>query len=429
VFSVNFWGQQNFQLRVAADVEGRAFISKVGFIDVAGKSLADVRNQARKKIRQSYPGLQVDLVLATPRRFLVHIVDFVKQPGLYEANAVERVSTVLARAGGITGSRRTIKIRHKNGKEVMADLDLYERTGDTSLNPSLLDGDVVDVPAAKVVVRVSGAVRRPGSYELVKSSDLDELMLLAGGLTSRAAPQLPIRIQRRDKQQHTQFIDVAFGDKVPNQPLQDDDDVLVPSSDELQRSVLLVGAVASADTVDAATTMLRLRYIEGDTVRSVIERAGGIRTTGDLQRAYISRGSKPTLIPVDLEALLMRRDLKADKPIEMNDTLVVPPMQMSVLVEGAVAKAGLIEYNPRFRISEYIARAGGRSRTAKDIEDVHVIDVNGIVHDYSSKLVVKPGDSILVPERNFTRSEIVQLTLAAAGLLLSGIAVTIAATR
>jgi hypothetical protein len=42
---------------------------------------------------------------------------------------------------------------------------------------------------------------------------------------------------------------------------------------------------------------------------------------------------------------------------------------------------------------------------------------------------VNPGDSILVPERNFTRAEVAQLTLAIAGLLISGVAVTIAATR
>src|SRR5215208_7168103 len=99
MFELNFWGQQNFRLRIAADVEGRTFISKVGYLDVAGKTLTEVRTQAKKKVRQSYPGLQVDLALVAPRSFLVHLVNYVKQPGTYSANALERVSTVLARAG------------------------------------------------------------------------------------------------------------------------------------------------------------------------------------------------------------------------------------------------------------------------------------------------------------------------------------------
>src|SRR5687767_3870279 len=30
VFELNFWGQQNFRLKIAVDLEGRTFISKVG---------------------------------------------------------------------------------------------------------------------------------------------------------------------------------------------------------------------------------------------------------------------------------------------------------------------------------------------------------------------------------------------------------------
>jgi hypothetical protein len=40
-----------------------------------------------------------------------------------------------------------------------------------------------------------------------------------------------------------------------------------------------------------------------------------------------------------------------------------------------------------------------------------------------------PGDAILVPERNFSRSEVVELVLAGASIVLSGVAITIAATR
>jgi polysaccharide biosynthesis/export protein len=433
VFELNFWGQQNFRLRISADVEGRTFISKVGFVDVAGKTLADVRTQVKKKVRQSYPGLQVDLVLAAPRRFLVHVVNFVKAPGSYEVHALERVATVLNRAGGITGSQRRISIKHRDGSEVLADLQLYEFTGDTKLNPTLLDGDVITVPAPKLVATISGAVRRPGRYELINTNDVKELIDLAGGLTSSVALTLPVRITRRNQQQHATFIDLAFkGSGAPNYLLVDEDVVSIPSVTELQRTVLLVGAVTAADAIDTATTLKRLPYVEGDTVRSLIERAGGIRTAGDLSRSYISRGNAkeaPTLIPIDLDALLVRRDFSADKAIQMNDVLVVPPMQFGVLVEGAVAKTGLLEYNPRFGISEYIARAGGRTRVAQDIEDVRLIDPEGRVHKYGKNVKVNPGDSILVPERNFTRAEVAQLTLAIAGLLISGVAVTIAATR
>src|SRR5205085_1807660 len=43
VFELNFWGRQNFKLRVTVDLEGRAFISRVGYVDILGKTLRQAR--------------------------------------------------------------------------------------------------------------------------------------------------------------------------------------------------------------------------------------------------------------------------------------------------------------------------------------------------------------------------------------------------
>jgi polysaccharide biosynthesis/export protein len=433
VFELNFWGQQNFRLRIAADLEGRVFISKVGFVAISAKTLSAVRKEISRKVRGNYPGLNFEVVLVQPRSFLVHVVNNVKQPGSHAAHPLERVSAVLERAGGATGSRRRIAIRHKSGGETTADLVLYELTGDTSHNPYVLDGDVIDVPFAAVTVNVVGAVRRPGPYELIKTKDLAELFDLAGGLAPTVTKSLPIRITRRNTHEQAALLEVPFtGGAVPNRTLQDDDRVHVQSTEELQRSVLLIGAVVGSDSLDTATTSKRLPFVEGDTVRSLIDRAGGIRAPGDLRRSYIARpqqNAQPTLIPVDLEALLVKREFSADKPVQMGDTIVIPAMRYSVLVEGAVGRAGLYPYNPTFGIAEYVAHAGGRTRTARDIDETKLIDPNGITHSFRKDLKPAPGDAILVPERNFTRAEIVQIVLAGAGLVLSGVAIALAARQ
>jgi protein involved in polysaccharide export with SLBB domain len=434
VFELNFWGRQNFRLRIAADLEGRTFISKVGFVPVAGKTLAAVRTAIKSKVRANYPGLQFDLTLVAPRTFVVHVVDNVKQPGTYVAHALERVSAVLAQAGTpANASRRRITIKHRSGASVTADLVMYELTGDTALNPYVLDGDVISVPFADPVVTITGAVRRPGSYELVKGKDLTELLDLAGGFTSEVTRTLPIKLVRRNERQQETSTDLPFsGETAPNAALRDDDHVYVRGSDQVQRTVLLIGAVVGADPLDAATTSRRLPFVEGDTVLSLIQRAGGIKAPGDLRRSYISRPrpeKTPELIALDLDALLVRRDLSADKKIAMGDTIVIPPMQYSVLVEGAVARAGLYNYNPTFSIPEYIAHAGGRTRTARDLDEVKLIDANGVTHGFRNGMKPAPGDAILVPERNYSRAEIAQLVFAGVGLVLSGVAITLAATR
>jgi protein involved in polysaccharide export with SLBB domain len=432
-FELDFWGQQNFRLRLVVDLEGRTFIQKVGFVNVAGKSLSAVRKAIKDKVRANYPGLQFELTLAAPRTFLVHVVENVKQPGIYAAHPVERLSTVLSRAGGVTGSRRRIAIRHRDGSTATADLVMYELTGDTKLNPYLVDGDVVTVPFAELSASIEGAVRRPGKYELVKTKDLAELLALAGGLSSGVARSLPVRVVHRNEHQQETFQDLAFAASgAPNAALADDDRIIVPGSDDVQRSVLLIGAVVGAESVDAAATSRRLPYVEGDTVRSLIERAGGIKAPGDLRRSYIARpqaGGTPKVIPIDLDALLVRRDFHADLPIAMGDTIVIPPMQYSILVEGAVARAGMYNYNPVFGVQEYIAHAGGRTHNAKDLDEVRLIDPNGGTRAYQAGIKLHPGDAILVPERNWSRAEIVQLVLGGAGLLLSAVAVTYAVTR
>jgi protein involved in polysaccharide export with SLBB domain len=433
VFELDFWGTQNFRFTLAVDLEGRAFIAKVGFLPVAGRTLSAVRTAITAKVHAIYPGLTFDLTLVSPRTFVVHVVDNVRQPGAHTGRAIDRVSSAIAKAGGATGSRRRIAIKHRDGTTATADLVRYDLTGDVAYNPFLLDGDVISVPFAAPVVAITGPVHRAGRYELVAGKDLAELLELAGGFTSEVNRALPIRLLRHNPRQQLATTELPFTpDAAPNLPLQDDDQIVVRSTEELQRSVLIIGAVVGADPLDPATTSRRVPFIDGDTVMSVIDRAGGIKAPGDLRRSYMSRtrpGQAPELISLDLEALLVHRDFTADRPVQMNDTIVVPPMLYSVLVEGAVAHAGLYNYNPTFGIPEYIARAGGRSRTAQDIDDVQLIDTAGQTHPFRLGMKPAPGDAILVPERAFSRGEIAQLILAGAGIVLSGIAVTLAATR
>ena len=103
-----------------------------------------------------------------------------------------------------------------------------------------------------------------------------------------------MRLMRRNERQQATFQDLPFLalGGAPNLALRDDDHVFVQSVLEMERTVLLIGAVVGADALDQATSSKRLPFVEGDTVRSLLERAGGIRAPGDLGRSYISRPRK-----------------------------------------------------------------------------------------------------------------------------------------
>lgn len=432
VFELNFWGRQNFKLRVTVDMEGRTFISKVGYVDIVGKTLRQARGIIKTAVLRYFPGLNFDLSLVEPRTFLVHVVENIPHPGLYTARPVERASVVIARAGGVAGaaSKRRISIRHRDGSTSIADLLLYNLTGDTKYNPYVSDGDLIRVPFEDVAVTVDGAVKRPGHYELVNGKDLSELIDIAGGLASTATRQLPLKLVRKNDKEHAHQIDVAYppGDGLPQLALQVDDSIHVPVTSELQRSVLLVGAIAGATQTDEASSLKRLPFVEKDTVRTLLERTGGLNAAADLKEGYILHQDS-SRAPVDLEALLVRRDFSADRPVAIGDSIVVPYKRRSVLVEGAVFRPNQYSFNPNLRLLDYVANAGGQTRFARDKDEIRLITPTGETIPFAADLKVNPGDTIVVPERDFSRTEVVQLILGGIGLLLSATALSVAVLK
>jgi SLBB domain len=211
-------------------------------------------------------------------------------------------------------------------------------------------------------------------------------------------------------------------------PVQLGDLFEVPTIAELQKTVLLVGAISGATGGDEATAVKRLPYVEGDSVRSLVLRAGGVSPTADLAHTALVHAGGSTE-DVDLEALLVRQDLRADRPVSIGDTVMVPLKRRTVIVVGAVFRPGTYPYNPRFTLPDYVAGAGGPTRFARSLEESRLMTADGQVKVFAPALAVGPGDTIVVPERDFSRPEIVQLVVAGVGLLLSGITIAITLSR
>jgi protein involved in polysaccharide export with SLBB domain len=431
VLELNFWGLQNLKLKVTVDLEGRAFVPKIGYLALKGQALTKVRQALRDSVARYYPQLGFDLSLVEPRTFLVQAAGDVAKPGSHSARAVDRVAAFLERAGGLgsSASSRRIEIRRASGAVLQVDLALFQLTGEVRHNPFLLDGDVVYVPYESLTARVVGAVNRPGRFELVATRNLAELVMLAGGLSPAATREMPVTLVRRtggDTQELT-LLPFAEDGELPDFPVQQDDVLRFPSFDELQHSVMVIGAVAGVNSPDEASATKRLAYVEGDTVRTLLERLGGVGPVADLAGSYLQRGAES--VPVDLYSLIMLRDLTADKPVRLGDTLVIPFKRRNILVVGAVFVPGQYPYNPKLSVEQYLALAGGRNRFALDLDEVRLVTANGETRAFRKDLQVEPGAALVVPERNFTRSELVQIGLAVGSILLSGAALYISTKK
>jgi protein involved in polysaccharide export with SLBB domain len=298
VLELHFWGVENFKMRVVVDLEGRAFLPRVGYLALQGRTLAEGQGMLRDSATRMFPKLSFGATLIEPRTFLVQVVDDVARPGSYSAKAIDRVATLINRAGGFgpNASRRRIEVKRRDGTVVTADLLLYSITGDVKHNPYVLDGDAIRVPFQSLVASIYGAVNRPGRYELVGASDLDELVELAGGLTPGATTRLPVQVVRRADEEKLARLSFDFAPegKLPTVAMSREDVVWIPAFVELQQSVTITGALAgvAATAGTAGTTgainlagsasgaaggkedtsaTRRLPFAKGDTVSALLE--------------------------------------------------------------------------------------------------------------------------------------------------------------
>jgi protein involved in polysaccharide export with SLBB domain len=108
---------------------------------------------------------------------------------------------------------------------------------------------------------------------------------------------------------------------------------------------------------------------------------------------------------------------------------VIPYQKHNNSPHGAVARPGVYPYNPEYMVSEYIAVAGGITHQGQDMESVRLIRPSGHRTSYSSLMPVASGDTIVVPERGFTRAETAQLILSCVCLVISSVLFVYSVTR
>jgi protein involved in polysaccharide export with SLBB domain len=142
--------------------------------------------------------------------YQVHLLGAVSKRGTYRIPASTRLAEAIQMAGGFDtrASQRVIEVRRLGQRTRTYDLYSYLFLGDLNQNPYLTDNDVVYVPLNKGIVQVTGAVQRPGEYELHRESNLYEIIDLAGGYTKGILKSRPIKVIRF-KEGEKDLIDVV----------------------------------------------------------------------------------------------------------------------------------------------------------------------------------------------------------------------------
>ncbi|WP_064606072.1 SLBB domain-containing protein [Photobacterium sp. J15] len=130
----------------------------------------------------------------------IYVFGQVGAPGRYAFNRELGFLDILSAADGPTGDAdlRQIRISHRNSNQSQVtklNLSLYFETGDESLLPKVVPGDVIYLPKvqgdwldkpAERVVRLMGSVNKPGRYTFNSQMNILDLLAEAGGPTDEA---------------------------------------------------------------------------------------------------------------------------------------------------------------------------------------------------------------------------------------------------
>lgn len=167
------------------NAEGRIFFPYVGEVEVAGRTLDEIREDLTKRLARYIQDPQLDVRVASFRSKKVNITGEVKTPGFFPITDMPlTLVEALAAAGGTTelASLQRVQVV-RDGISRTFDVQALLERGDMSQNLLLRDGDIVYVPENSFfAVHMLGAVTEPGIVPMARGRlNLAEAISLSGG--------------------------------------------------------------------------------------------------------------------------------------------------------------------------------------------------------------------------------------------------------
>jgi len=379
-----------------------------------------------------------DVIFIPPVGPLVGIAGDVKSPAIYELKGETRLEELIDMSGGFNDIAFKSRIQidrivdHNQQKVLEVGSDEIQKKG-VQVQP----GDLVKVFSVvqdKRMVRLSGAVQREGDYGISPGMTVKDLIAMAGGLKYYAyAKEAELtRVTPTPEGPKTEKLLVALGRVLDGEG---EADVVLKENDylfvravpewELHRTVMIQGEVRfpGAYTIE-----------KGETLSSLIERAGGFRENAYLKGAVFTRESVRELqqrqlndsidrleqqifsqsaesieasltpevalqqkasmeqrrlliakmraakakgrISIVLASLEKFKGSPSDIPLEEGDILFVPEKPRQVQVIGAVYNSTAFIYDRNATVASYIKKAGGMTENA-NYGQAYLLKVDG----------------------------------------------------
>lgn len=381
--SVAVWGSADYNNKFRVNDDGYIQIPEFGRIYVKGLTFGAVKAQMGKRLATfiNPNNTKYEISLNYSRTIDVNIVGEVNAPGTYQIPAINSVYNAINAANGITdiGSVRDIQVR-RDGKTIRR-FDVYEFLFNPLLQENffLQKGDFIYVSTQNRLVKVTGSVRRPAKYELLKGENLREVINFAGGFAPDAyIKSLQIVRTNGDK---SQIIDVDYEqimNSKSNFELKDGDVVNISS---------IPGGIENAVNISGPVRYPgRYELKDGYRVSDLIKIAGGIRIETYLDRAYIRRKLDDNTFVIQkfsLKNILIDENTADNLLLKRSDQVQLFSKddfieKFAVGIDGSVLKPTVMEYTEGLTLNDLLFYAGGLKKEAANskIEISRVMNVD-----------------------------------------------------
>ena len=379
--NVQLFGAQNRTLRLVVGRDGRIAFPELGPINVGGRTFESVAADLEQRVERQAIGLRASVSMGDTRSVRVFVMGEANRPGSYTVSGLSTITSALYASGGVKpiGSLRDIQLKRQGA--VVRRLDLYDLLlrGDTSDDTKLLPGDVIFVPPVSATIAVDGEVNRPAIYEIKGNTSIDDVVKLAGGVTSEADTSRAALVRVNDQRERI----------VVNVPLDASAGrgQLVRNGDSLRilrlRPTLDEGVTVEGHVFNPVPSAWR----KGLRLTDVISSVEDLKPNADLNYILIRRELPPdrrvVALSADLAAAL--RDPASSKNIELmpRDRLIVfdraadrrllidpilddirrqsrfdQPSEI-VRVDGRIKARGNYPLEPNMHVSDLLRAGGG----------------------------------------------------------------------
>tara|TARA_R110000850_G_scaffold261209_1_gene389045 strand:- start:21510 stop:24185 length:2676 start_codon:yes stop_codon:yes gene_type:complete len=371
VLVVDLWGATQAYFQFEVSPEGTIRPENLSPVYVNGLTIEAASNKIIDRLSQIYSGLKAQgnnpptifhqISLGNIRTINIEVVGEVAKPSMYSLPSLSTVYTALHAAGGPTENGTFRKIRVVRNNKLLSTLDVYPyltsgiRSGDVRLK----NGDVIIVEPFSSRIELDGEIKRAGLFELKDNERFSDLLLYAGGFTSKAFKST-VTVKRNGDRER-EIIDVDQEQFEEFQPA--DGDLIEVSAilDRFSNRVIINGAIYREG---------EYQLTDGLSLKKIIEKAGGVRGDANMSRITIYRTGddfSQSVIPVDLAAL-MKGDI-ADVILSREDVVQITSIydlkeEYYVQVSGEVLEGGVYPFFNGMTVQDLIILSGGLKESA-----------------------------------------------------------------